>query len=477
MTKPILPHDSDNANARTVVGDDPKFDLSILQKYDKAGPRYTSYPTAPMFHTGVDNEVCQQTLSKSGNKKAALSLYVHIPFCDTICYYCACNKIITRKRERAAEYMTYLLREIDMVADAMDCSRPVTQLHWGGGTPTYLDNDQILQLTNKLQQRFNFVADGEYSIETDPRECRPDTLEVLRKGGFNRLSVGVQDFDPRVQKAVNRLQSREETMFVLDEARRLGFESINIDLMYGLPLQTWESFDKTLEEIIACDPDRIALFNFAYLPHMFMPQRRIDPDDMPSPEVKLAILEHSVNKLLAAGYVFIGMDHFAKPNDELTIAQRQGLLYRNFQGYSTHADAEMVGLGVTSIGYIGDTFFQNNKKLEDYYAALDSNKLATMRGYQLTQEDLLRRWVIMRLMCDFALDFSAIENEFAINFREHFADGLEALSDMEDDGLLQIDASSLRVLPVGRLLIRNIAMVFDEYLMRKRDKVSYSRLI
>jgi oxygen-independent coproporphyrinogen-3 oxidase len=331
----------------------------------------------------------------------------------------------------------------------------------------------------RLRECFNFVArdEGEFSIEIDPRECDENTVRVLQEIGLNRMSMGVQDFDPIVQKAVNRIQSKEATIRVLNEARQHGFESINIDLMYGLPHQTVETFDRTLDTIIGFSPDRIALFNYAHLPHMFMPQRRIDETALPSPQEKLNILEHSINKLLDAGYIFIGMDHFAKPDDELTIAQQKGKLYRNFQGYSTQADCDLIGFGVTSIGYVGGGFFQNHREMEAYTRAVESNEFPVFRGYVLSGEDHLRRQVIMRLMCDFALDFSQFEHEFNIVFTEHFADALEDLQSMSKDGLIVLQDNALTVLPAGRLLIRNIAMTFDEYLRKKKQQTSFSKVI
>jgi len=311
----------------------------------------------------------------------------------------------------------------------------------------------------------------------DPRECTPETVKTLRAVGFNRMSMGVQDFDPVVQKAVNRIQSKEVTLNVLDDARREGFKSMNIDLMYGLPHQTVETFDATLDQIIEFSPDRIALFNYAHLPEMFMPQRRIDASAMPSPQEKLNILEHSIHKLIGAGYVFIGMDHFAKPDDELTIAQAQGKLYRNFQGYSTHADCDLIGLGLTSIGYVGGNFFQNQKDMDAYQAAISDHGLAVFRGYTLSDEDHLRRAVIMRLMCDFKIDFTAFEQEFGINFKQHFLDSLADLQDMQDDGLLELSDTSLQVLPAGRLMIRNVAMVFDEHLRQKTEQKQFSKVL
>jgi len=455
------------------------FNLELIKKYDQAGPRYTSYPTAPMFHEGINGKVYAETLKAAGKADGPLSLYIHIPFCNTVCYYCGCNKIATKQYERAEPYLQLLLKEIDLVADHIGKSRPVTQLHLGGGTPTFLNDDQLRQLMAHLHQRFNFVPDeaGEYGIEMDPRECSAATVKVLRKIGFNRMSMGVQDFDPDVQKAVNRIQSKEETLRVLNEARAYGFKSMNIDLMYGLPLQTVETFDRTLSTIIEFSPDRIALFNYAHLPHMFMPQRRINVEELPTPQQKLDILEHSITRLLDAGYEFIGMDHFGKPDDELTIAQREGKLYRNFQGYSTHSDCDLIGIGLTSIGYVGGSFFQNAKEMDAYSEAIDTGEFSVFRGYTLTEEDHLRRHVIMRLMCDFALDFKAVEKRFNINFNTHFADAIEDLVPMQEDGLLKLGKDGLTVLPAGRMLIRNISMLFDEHLRKKQEEVRYSKVI
>ncbi len=456
------------------------FNINMITKYDKAGPRYTSYPTAPMFHTAINSDVYANTLKDVAQSDSPLSLYIHIPFCNTVCYYCGCNKIVTKKYERAQPYVDLLIKEIDMVADAMgDTKRPVTQLHFGGGTPTFLNDNQMRQLTDHLHKRFHFVPDeqGEYGIEMDPRECSESTVKVLRECGFNRMSMGVQDFDPIVQKAVNRIQSKEETLSVLNDARAHGFTSMNIDLMYGLPHQTVETFSQTLDTIIDFSPDRIALFNYAHLPKMFMPQRRIDEAAIPAPQTKLDILEHSINKLLAAGYVFVGMDHFAKPDDEMAVAQREGNLYRNFQGYSTHADCDLIGLGLTSIGYVGGNFFQNAKEMDDYEADIEGNHFSVFRGYQLTQEDHLRRHVIMRLMCDFSLDYKAFESEYSIDFKEHFADALEDLKAMQDDQLVSLNDDGMQVLTAGRLLIRNIAMAFDEHLRAKTGETKFSKVI
>jgi len=455
--------------AKPLTGDRPVFDLKLIQQYDKAGPRYTSYPTAPMFHAAMQGDAYSHALQHAATKNAPLSLYVHIPFCNTVCYYCGCNKIVTKRYERAAPYVARLKQEIARVAALIGKNRQVSQVHWGGGTPTFLSDAQILELSACLHENFSILNDdqAEFSIEIDPRECGAKTITTLRQAGFNRMSMGVQDFDAAVQKAVNRIQSYDETLSVLQQAREAGFQSMNIDLMYGLPLQTVASFDRTLTTIIDFSPDRIALFNYAHLPHMFMPQRRINAQDIPSAQTKLNILEHSIARLLDAGYVFIGMDHFAKPNDELSIAQANGLLYRNFQGYSTHADADMIGFGVSSIGYIDGRFFQNEKNIEAYDSAIDTGHFATMRGYHLSYEDHLRRFIIMRLMCDFSLDFKQIESTFSLIFSEHFSQECNELQEMHANGLISLTPRQLKVLPAGRLLIRNIAMVFDAHLQKK----------
>jgi len=461
------------------LGSEELFDEALIRKYDRAGPRYTSYPTAPMFHSGVDAKAYEAALRKASHSNAPLSIYVHIPFCDTVCYYCACNKIATKQREKALPYLAALDREIELVAQCIGDRRRVEQLHFGGGTPTFLSISQLDAIVSKLRQHFPFAPDheGEYGIEVDPRECDAETTHALRAIGFNRISLGVQDFDPKVQKAVNRIQSKEQTQQVIEAARDAGFVSVNVDLIYGLPHQSVASFSRTLEEIIALAPDRIALFNYAHLPEMFPPQRRIRAEDLPSPAEKLAILRRSIEMLTDAGYLFIGMDHFAKPEDELARAQREGKLYRNFQGYSTHADCDLIGLGLTSIGFVNDAFFQNEKQLERYIAAIDEGRLATMRGYLLSEEDKLRRYLIMRLMCDFFLDFDEIGRRFGIDAKAHFAEELADLAQMEADGLVKLEGTKLFVLPRGRLLIRNIAMVFDEYLRRKQARARFSRVI
>ncbi len=442
------------------------LDDALIAKYDQSGPRYTSYPTAVQFHEGFTAEDYAAIARETNASGRPLSLYFHIPFCDTICFYCACNKVATKDRSKGNEYLRRLHREIALQGELFDRERPVEQLHWGGGTPTFISHDEMRELMRVTGEHFRLLPDdqGEYSIEIDPREATAETVAVLRDIGFNRMSLGVQDFDPRVQKAVNRIQSEEETLAVLNAARAEGFRSVSIDLIYGLPRQTRESFEHTLERVIEVGPDRLSVFNYAHLPQIFKPQRRIEVSELPPPEVKLEILHMTASKLADAGYVYIGMDHFAKPDDELAVAQREGTLYRNFQGYSTHANCDLVGMGITSIGSVGNCYAQNIKGLEDYYQVIDAGKLPVFRGIRLSRDDELRRDVITRLICNFALDFAAVEQQWDIDFRDYFASELERLAGMVGDGLLEIHDSGIQVLPVGRMLIRNICMVFDAYL-------------
>jgi oxygen-independent coproporphyrinogen-3 oxidase len=456
-----------------------KFDAGLIRRYDKSGPRYTSYPTAVQFHEGFIEARYRElaVATNQGSDSRALSLYFHIPFCNTVCYYCGCNKIVTKDRSRAASYLGRLHKEIELQGELFDRTRPVDQLHWGGGTPTFISHDEMRELMAKTRQHFRLHDDdsGEYSIEVDPREVRPGTLGVLRELGFNRLSMGVQDFNPEVQKAVNRIQSKDQTLGVLREARELGFRSINMDLIYGLPHQSVMSFSETLEQVIDANPDRLSVFNYAHLPEMFKPQRRIHVEDLPSPEEKLNILQAAINLLIEAGYVYIGMDHFARPGDELAVAQREGSLYRNFQGYSTHASCDMIGMGVTAIGSIGNSFTQNVRTENEYFAALDQGRLPIFRGYELNDDDLLRREVITQLICHFQLCFSDIERRFGILFTEYFAMELETLKEMQEDGLLTLTTDGIEVAPAGVLLIRNICMVFDAYLGTREQR--YSKVI
>ena len=456
------------------------FDAELLRRYDKSGPRYTSYPTAVQFHSGFTEADyrAQAQRSNESSPPRPLSLYFHLPFCDTVCFYCACNKVVTKDRQRASPYLERLHREIAMQAELFDRGRTVEQLHWGGGTPTFISHEEMRELMRVTREHFRLRDDdqGEYSIEVDPREVRPETLAVLRELGFNRLSMGVQDFEPVVQKAVNRLQSEAETFGVLDGARRLGFRSISMDLIYGLPHQTVETFGRTLGKIIAAGPDRLSVFNYAHLPEMFKPQRRIRAEDLPSPQEKLNILQLTIERLTQAGYVYIGMDHFARPQDELAVAQRNGTLYRNFQGYSTHAECDLIGLGITSIGMVADCYSQNQKTLEDYYAALDAGQLPVLRGISLDADDKLRRAVITQLICHFSLDLAAVERAHGIRFADYFAVELNDLQIMQQDGLIEMDARSIQVRPAGKLLIRNICMVFDRYLREKQER-RFSKVI
>ena len=454
------------------------FDSTLIRKYDKAGPRYTSYPTAVQFHAGFgEAEYREQALASNAGGRS-LSLYFHIPFCDTVCFYCACNKIVTKNRRHAAPYLDHLYREIALQGTLFDRSRPVAQLHWGGGTPTFISADQMRELMRVTGEHFRLLDDdrGEYSIEVDPRETDDGTIALLRELGFNRLSLGVQDFDPEVQQAVNRIQSQDITLKVMDAARREGFKSISVDLIYGLPFQTAASFGRTVDEIVAQSPDRISVFNYAHLPELFKTQRQIDASALPPAAEKLEILKTAIEQLTRAGYVYIGMDHFAKPDDELARAQQAGTLYRNFQGYSTHADCDLIGLGATSIGMVGDSYSQNLKGLEEYYARIDMGRLAVFRGVRLDADDRLRRATITDLICHFTLDFARIEHRFGIRFDDYFALELAELIDMQADGLLALSETGIRVLPPGRLLIRNICMTFDRYL-REQKQQRFSKVI
>ena len=455
------------------------FDLDLIRRYDQSGPRYTSYPTAVEFHEGFDAAAYAAACTRSNASGRPLSLYFHLPFCDTVCFYCACNKIATKDRSLAPPYLERLYREIEMQSQLFDRSRTVTQLHWGGGTPTFLSHDQMQGLMDQTRRHFNLVDDseGEYSIEIDPREANAATVALLRRLGFNRMSLGVQDFDPRVQAAVNRIQTEAETLEVLDAARAEGFRSISIDLIYGLPFQTAASFLGTLDRIIELTPDRVSVFNYAHLPERFKPQRRINAEDLPAPEVKLDILQSTIARLTEKGYVYIGMDHFARPDDELALAQRAGTLYRNFQGYSTHADCDLIGLGVTSIGMVDNTYGQNRRELEPYYADIDAGRLPVFRGLELNRDDLIRRDAITKLICNFQLSIPAFESAWDIRFAEYFADALGRLESMALDGLLEIVDGTIRILPRGRLLVRNICMTFDAYLATKTGPIGFSKVI
>jgi oxygen-independent coproporphyrinogen-3 oxidase len=456
--------------AATVIALTPsvEFDAALVRKLNQMGPRYTSYPTADRFSGGFGAEQYRAAVAslEAAGDVAPLSLYVHIPFCQSLCYYCGCNKIITTDRSKAAEYLGYLYREIALQAGLFAGRKRVDQLHFGGGTPTYLGDDQMAQLLATLRGHFDFAPDeeGEFSIEVDPRTVTPERVATLRRQGFNRISLGIQDFDPAVQKAVNRIQSYGDTMEVLQAARDCGFRSISVDLIYGLPLQSVASFGPTLDKIVAARPDRIAVYNYAHMPQLFKSQRLIAAEDLPDAETKLAMLGLCIERLTAAGYVYIGMDHFALPEDDLARSQREGRLQRNFQGYSTHADAPMVALGVSAISAVGASYSQNEKTLAAYYERLDRNELPIARGIALSADDLLRRAVIGQLMCDFALDFASLALPNGATAASYFAAELERLKPLEDDGLLCMGSKGVKVKMRGRLLIRNICMAFDRYL-------------
>ena len=454
------------------------FDPELIRRYDKSGPRYTSYPTAVQFHEEFDDARYEAYARESNASGRPLSLYFHIPFCDTVCFYCACNKVVTKDRTRAGGYLERLHKEIAMQGALFDKGRTVDQLHWGGGTPTFISHPEMEDLMRVTGEHFNLRDDdtGEYSIEIDPREVSEETIAVLRRIGFNRMSMGVQDFDPKVQAAVNRNQTERQTMAALEAARQEGFKSMSLDLIYGLPFQSVESFQRTLEKVLTISPDRLSIFNYAHLPELFKPQRRINAEDLPAPQQKLDILQTTIETLTANGYVYIGMDHFAKPDDELAVAQRDGTLYRNFQGYSTHADCDLIGMGNTAISMVGASYAQSFRELEDYYARIDNGRLAIFRGVDLDADDILRRDVITRLICHFQLDKAAVAERHGIDFDDYFAPELQDLAEMEGDGLLAVTDATIQVQPAGKLLIRNICMVFDRYL-REKGGQRFSKVI
>ena len=459
------------------------IDPVLIRKYDLAGPRYTSYPTADRFVEAFGEVQLREWLARRniGGINLPLSLYVHLPFCATLCYYCACNKVVTRDRGRSAKYIKYLSKELQLLGEAIragGAERPsVSQLHWGGGTPTFLSREEMAQLVADTERVFPRAPEAEVSIEIDPRTTEPGAMEFLAGLGFNRLSMGVQDFDPEVQRAVHRIQSAEETRRVVEEARAAGFRSVNFDLIYGLPKQTLDGFNKTLDRVLEDAPDRIALYNYAHLPALFKPQRRILAADLPSPETKLQIMTLAIGRLTRAGYVYIGMDHFARADDDLAVAQAQGRLQRNFQGYSTHPESDIVGIGVSAIGRVGPTYSQNEKTLDDYFAALDEDRLPVMRGLELTADDLVRRAVIQALICHFRLSVESIELAHLIEFRRYFAEELKDLRALERDGLVELQPDWIVITPRGRLLVRAICMVFDRYLRARQQAASYSKVI
>jgi len=443
-----------------------RVDIGLLKKYDRPGPRYTSYPTAPLFSpTFTADDYHREILATNGpDSTADVSLYFHFPFCDTLCYFCGCTMMVTRDRNRIAEYLRYLKKEIDLVAPMIAPGRMVTQIHWGGGTPTHLTPEEILDIASYLRGRFLVDPEAEMSVEIDPRELTQKHLGTLRHVGFNRMSMGVQDFNPQVQEAVNRVQPEELTANVFKWATALDFESINIDLIYGLPFQTPASFEETVQKVLHFQPDRIAVFNYAHVPWMKPHQKLIHPEDLPTPEQKLEILKMTIELLSSHGYEYIGMDHFAKPNDELTRSQKEKTLYRNFQGYSTKSGADLYGFGMSSISHFQNSYAQNFKNLQEYYAAVGAGQFATHVGYRMTEDDQIRKHVIMRLMCDLELEKRVTEERFDIDFDEYFAAPLQQLEQFAEDGLLTLSADRITIVGAGRLLLRNIAMCFDAHL-------------
>ncbi|MGJ3350695.1 oxygen-independent coproporphyrinogen III oxidase [Morganella sp. Je.2.23] len=450
------------------------WDLALIRKYNYSGPRYTSYPTALEFNQQYSDS--DFIASAHRYPQRPLSLYVHIPFCHKLCYFCGCNKLVTRQKHKADEYLAVLEKEIAARAPLF-AGREVHQMHWGGGTPTYLDKAQISRLTGMLRKHFDFAADAELSIEIDPREIELDVIDHLRAEGFNRLSMGVQDFNKEVQRLVNREQDEATIFALVERARETGFESVSIDLIYGLPKQTPESFAFTLKRVAELSPDRLSVFNYAHLPNLFAAQRKIKDEDLPSAEQKLTILQQTIENLTGSGYQFIGMDHFAKPDDELAIAQNNGILHRNFQGYTTHEECDLLGFGVSAISMLGDHYAQNQKDLKTWYAQVEERGNGLCRGLVLTEEDCLRRDVIKALICNFRLDYAQIEKQYNLNFKTHFAEDLQLLQPMADDGLVEIRDDALVVTPRGRLLIRNICMCFDTYLRNQMRQRQFSRVI
>ncbi len=457
------------------------FDQKLINRYDKTGPRYTSYPTAVQFNTIYGTAEYADWVKDSNQDPipAPLSLYLHIPFCNTICYYCACSKIVTRDYDKASAYVQSLKREIELQAALFDRERPVLQMHWGGGTPSYLHDDHIREILDAIHAQFSLTTDkkGEFAIEVDPRTTDACRIATLRELGFNRISFGVQDFNLDVQQAINRVHSPAHIMEVIAAARDSGFHSINIDLMYGLPKQSVSSFTETINNAIEASPDRLAVYNYAHLPEMFKPQRRINVEELPSPGAKLEMLQKTIDMLQDAGYVYIGMDHFAKQEDELVKAQQDGGLYRNFQGYSTNADCDVVAMGITAIGRIGDNYSQNTRDLQEYENRLAAGEIPVFRGLELEPDDILRKEIINQLMCHFRLDIAELEGKWGIEFESYFADAKENLQVMQQDGLLKLENDAIEVLPAGRLLVRSICMEFDRYLKEKEQAQRFSRVI
>jgi len=450
------------------------FDSALLKKYNTSGPRYTSYPTALEFHDQFKHDHLVQAIEASPNRE--LSLYVHIPFCHSLCYYCGCNKVITRHRDKADTYLEFLAEEIASRAPLFK-DYTVKQLHWGGGTPSFLRHEQMTKLVELLKEKFTFAEQVEMSIEIDPREIEMDLAEHLYSLGFNRLSIGVQDIDEKVQQTINRVQSTEFIENFIAHAKEVGFKSINIDLIYGLPHQTIDTFTRTLNKAHEMDVDRISLFSYAHIPARFAAQRKLRDEWLPSVDEKFALMKLAIEKLCDFGYDFIGMDHFAKPQDELSIAQKDGTLHRNFQGYTTKGNCDLLGLGVSSISAIGNSFSQNTKELQDYYKAIDKQAHAHVKGVSLSTDDIIRGEVIRELMCNLYVNKAKVSAKFDINFDEYFAEDLPLLETFINDGLVSNTSESIQVVQKARLLIRNICMSFDAYMKQHVNKQRFSRVI
>lgn len=451
----------------------------MLQKFDVSGPRYTSYPTADRFVEAFTEEAYKQALEQRrvGGMALPLSIYVHIPFCESLCFFCACNKIVTKHHERSAEYLGYLSREIDLHISNLGAGQTISQLHLGGGSPTFFSDDELSGLMSMIKRSFTLAPGGEYSIEVDPRTVNDKRLEHLAELGFNRLSFGVQDFDEEVQKAVHRIQPAEQVFSLVETARKLKFESVNVDLIYGLPKQTPESFSRTLAKIVELRPDRIALYAYAHLPERFKPQRRISEYELPAAPAKIAMLSDALSAFLSAGYVYVGMDHFALPDDVLAIAKRQGRLHRNFQGYSTQPDCDLISLGVSAIGRVGATYSQNAKTIEDYYDYLNQGRFPVVRGLALSRDDLVRRAVIMALMCQGELQYESINLAYLIDFKSYFAAELESLKALEDTGMVVLEDGGMQVTDTGWFFVRAVAMLFDRFLQTDRNRARFSKII
>ncbi len=457
-----------------------KLDLDFLKKYDKPGPRYTSYPTAPLFSDKFTVENYREEIINTNSKGGApdLSLYFHFPYCDTLCYFCGCTMLVTNDRNKIKRYNAEIKKEVDMILPLIDPKRRVSQLHWGGGTPSYLSPDEIREVGVYVKEKFNFADDIEASVEIDPRDLTFEHMQAFVDSGFNRVSMGVQDNNPVVQKAINRIQPIEITLDAVNWSRKLGVKSVNIDLIYGLPYQTRESFSETLDQIIDISPDRIAVFNYAHVPWMKKNQQAMPEEALPGTEDKLRTLIMTIEKLSDAGYWYIGMDHFAKPNDELSVAQREKTLYRNFQGYSTKAGCDVYAFGMSAISQFTDIYAQNVKTVKEYTDRINADSLATHLGYRMTKDDHIRKETINSLMCHLEIDKTNISERFAINFDEYFADSIIQLKPFEDDGLVSSNSSIIKIDEMGKLVIRNIAMCFDAYLAgMKKDKPIFSRTV